>query len=89
MGFTLVMPGLVPGIHVFLSGFMLKARRGWPGRLARRRASRFGPAMTERESSFYSSTACSGATDCLRSAALLEPIISASGMAQSVMIITI
>jgi hypothetical protein len=29
-----VMPGHVPGIHVFL----IKARRGWPGQ---------GPAMTE------------------------------------------
>jgi hypothetical protein len=36
------MPGLVPGIHVFLGCL----RRGWPGHLARRRASRFRPAMT-------------------------------------------
>jgi hypothetical protein len=27
--FVLVMPGLVPGIHVFL--WRLKKRRGWPG----------------------------------------------------------
>jgi len=39
----LVMPGLVPGIHV-LAAFK-QERRGWPGRLARRRASRFCPAM--------------------------------------------
>ena len=38
---------------------------------------------------FYSSTACSGAADCLRSAALLEPIMIASGSAHSVMIMTI
>ena len=40
-----VMPGLVPGIHVFLVPAKLK-RRGWPGHPARRRASRFCPAMT-------------------------------------------
>src|ERR1700722_17768623 len=38
-----VMPGLVPGIHVFCRA---EVRRGWPGHLARRRASRFRPAMT-------------------------------------------
>ena len=37
----------------------------------------------------YSMTACSGATDCLRSAALVEPIMSVSGIAHSVKIITI
>jgi hypothetical protein len=42
-----------------------------------------------RDPKLYSSTACSGAIDCLRRAALLEPIISASGIAHSVMIITI
>ena len=41
----LVMPGLVPGIHVFTP--IEQERRGWPGRQARRRASRFCPAMTE------------------------------------------
>src|SRR6266702_4937530 len=35
---SLVMPGLVPGIH----GLSMQVQeRGWPGRLARRRASRF------------------------------------------------
>jgi hypothetical protein len=38
---------------------------------------------------FYSITACSGASACLRSAALLEPIMIASGIAHSVKIITI
>jgi len=38
-----VMPGLVPDIHVF--AFSRQERRGWPGHLARRRASRFCPAM--------------------------------------------
>src|SRR6201996_9452703 len=36
----IVMAGLVPAIYVFL---MLKRRRGCPGHLARRRASRFCP----------------------------------------------
>src|ERR1700682_4091994 len=40
------MPGLVPGIHVFTT--RQQERRGWPGHPARRRASRFGPAMTEK-----------------------------------------
>src|SRR6266576_6443156 len=30
------------------SSFQLRQRRGWPGRLARRRASRFCPAMTQK-----------------------------------------
>ena len=38
------MPGLVPGIHVLKRS--REGRRGRPGRLARRRASRFYPAMT-------------------------------------------
>ena len=37
----------------------------------------------------YSMTACSGTTDCLRSVALLEPIMIVSGIAHSVKIITI
>ncbi len=37
----------------------------------------------------YSITACSGATDCLRSAALVEPIMIARGIAHRVKIITI
>jgi hypothetical protein len=44
--FEFVMPGLVPGIDVLSS---LKQKRcGWPGHLARRRASRFCPAMTKK-----------------------------------------
>src|SRR5450631_3011009 len=39
-----VMAGLVPVIHVILAA--TPSRRGWPGHLARRRASRFCPAMT-------------------------------------------
>src|SRR5580704_16415613 len=38
------MPGLVPGIHVLRC--LHEGRRGWPGHPARRRASRFYPAMT-------------------------------------------
>jgi hypothetical protein len=38
---------------------------------------------------FYSITAWSGATDCSRSVALLDPIMIASGIAQAVKIITI
>src|SRR6266480_2369506 len=41
------MPGLVPGIHV-LCLMPEGLRRGWPGHLTRRRASRFCPAMTPR-----------------------------------------
>src|SRR6476661_9953858 len=41
------MPGLVPGIHVLAAPE--QERRGWPGHLARRRASRFRPAMTGSE----------------------------------------
>ncbi len=37
----------------------------------------------------YSITACSGATDCLRSEALVEPIMIAKGIAHRVKIITI
>src|SRR4030088_2819950 len=44
-----VMPGLVPGIHVFLSSLKKKSR-GWPVHLARRRASSFCPAMTQQNS---------------------------------------
>src|SRR6266446_2577223 len=40
-------------------------------------------------SAVYSITAWSGASDCLRSAALVEPIMIAKGIAQSVKIITI
>src|SRR3954465_8510703 len=46
------MPGLVPGIHVFTTA--PRARRGWPGHLARRRASRFCPAMTRNHMSIFS-----------------------------------
>jgi hypothetical protein len=45
----LVIPGLVPGIHVLVA--VKQERRGWPGHLARRRASRFCPAMTEKAGS--------------------------------------
>ena len=37
----------------------------------------------------YSITACSGAADCLRNATLVEPIMIASGMAHSVMTMTV
>src|SRR5713226_1858395 len=43
------MPGLVPGIHVLQRS--MKGRRGWPGHLARRRASRFYPVMTASKTS--------------------------------------
>ena len=77
----LVMPGLVPGIHVLeypdkkdVDG------RDEPGHDAERKC---------RDLKRYSITACSGASDCLRSAALVEPIMIASGIAHSVNIITI
>jgi hypothetical protein len=54
------MPGLVPGIHVLAA--LEKERRGWPGRLARRRASRFCPAMTKKVS----------ATDFIRTGIILD-----------------
>jgi hypothetical protein len=41
-----VMPGLVPGIHAFTAANLLRPRRGWPGLIARRRASRFCSAKT-------------------------------------------
>jgi hypothetical protein len=41
----LVMAGLVPGIHVLAA--LKQERRGWPGHLARRRASRFLPGHDE------------------------------------------
>ena len=37
----------------------------------------------------YSITACSGAADCARRTALVEPIMMVSGIAQAVKIITI
>src|ERR1700742_1230496 len=43
----LVMPGLAPGIHVLKRS--LTGRRGWPGHLVQRRASRFCPARTRRQ----------------------------------------
>ena len=46
------------------------------------------PAHAE-HSLIYSMTACSGGSDCLRSAALLDPIMIVSGIAHSVKIITI
>jgi hypothetical protein len=74
------MPGLVPGIHVF--------------RTAQRKTGMAGPspAMTRRESrdpNVYSIAAWSGASCCLRSAALVEPIMIASGIAHIVNSITI
>ena len=49
-----------------------------------------GPATAWKQgSNRYSITACSGAADCLRSVALLEPIMIVSGIAHSVKIITI
>src|SRR3982074_1525405 len=44
-----VMARLVPGIHVFLSSLKKKSR-GWPGHLARRRASRLCPGTTQQNS---------------------------------------
>jgi len=45
-GFSFVMPGLVPGIHAFP---MARGSKTWmAGTYARRRASRFSPAMTRK-----------------------------------------
>jgi hypothetical protein len=75
------MPGLVPGIHVFgISGKKDVDGRDEPGHDAEKIWRGVNP---------YSITACSGARDCLRRAALVEPIMSASGMAHSVNSITI
>src|SRR5437868_4120113 len=72
--------GLVPGIHVFRScGKKDVDGRDKPGHDVER----------SRDLTCYSITACSGAADCLRSAALVEPIMIPSGIAHSVKIITI
>jgi hypothetical protein len=74
------MPGLVPGIHAL--GNQTKKDvdgRDEPGHDMEK----------DRDLNLYSITACSGASDCLRSAALVEPIMIASGIAHRVKIITI
>jgi hypothetical protein len=74
------MPGLVPGIHVL--GNQSKKDvdgRDEPGHDVEK----------DRDQNLYSITAWSGAICCLRSAALVEPIMIASGIAHSVKIITI
>src|SRR6202023_1182175 len=43
------MPGLIPGIHVLQRS--MQGRRGWPGHLTRRRASRCYPAMAASKTS--------------------------------------
>ena len=73
------MPGLDPGIQVFRDSGKKDGMAGT------------SPAMTRRRSAIhdrYSITACSGASDCLRNAALVEPIMIPSGIAHSVKIIT-
>jgi hypothetical protein len=74
------MPGLVPGIHVFRC-YRTKDvdGRDEPGH----------DAEIVCDQRRYSITACSGACDCLRNAALVEPIMSPSGIAHSVNSITI
>ena len=75
------MPGLVPGIHV--PGNQSKKDvdgRDEPGHDVERKRG---------DLRRYSITAWSGAICCLRSAALVEPIMIASGIAHSVNIITI
>ena len=70
------MPGFVPGIHVFRCCRTTDVDgRDEPGHDVERACSR------------YSITACSGAA-CLRSAALLEPIMIASGIVHRMKIIT-
>jgi hypothetical protein len=74
------MPGLVPGIHVLSSHRKNDVDgRDEPGHDVERAAVR-NP---------YSITAGSGASDCLRNDALVEPIMIASGIAHSVNSITI
>ena len=75
------MPGLVPGIHVLGDQSKKDADgRDEPGHDAERKCG---------DLKRYSITAWSGASDCLRNAALVEPIMIASGIAHSVNIITI
>jgi len=76
------MPGLVPGIHVFKNSGKkdVDGRDEPPGHDAERKCG---------DLKRYSITAWSGASDCLRNAALVEPIMIASGIAHSVNIITI
>jgi hypothetical protein len=69
------MPGLVPGIHVFGN----RSKKDVDGR------DRPGH---DAENRLYSITACYGATDCLRSAALVEPIMIVSGIEARMNIIT-
>jgi hypothetical protein len=76
-----VMPGLVPGIHVLAASKKYVDGRDKPGH--------DGGKRWDRSACRYSITACSGATACLRSAALVEPIMIASGIAHSVNSITI
>jgi hypothetical protein len=72
------MPGLVPGIHVFGN---CRKKKTWMAGTS--------PAMTQRTAGLlYSITACSGVSDCLRSAALVEPIMIASGIEARMNIIT-
>jgi hypothetical protein len=74
------MPGLVPGIHVFRSCSKKDVDgRNEPGHDVER----------DRNPNLYSITACSGASDCLRNEALVEPIMIVSGIAHSVNSITI
>src|SRR5256885_11590108 len=76
-----VMPGLVPGIHVFRNHSKKDVDgRDEPGHDAEKK---------RRDLKRYSITAWSGASDCLRKEALVEPIMIASGIAHSVNSITI
>ena len=74
------LPALVPGIHVFGDHRRKDVDgRDEPGHDAEKVC----------DSNLYSIAACSGASCCLRSATLVEPIMIASGIAHSVKIITI
>jgi len=74
------MPGLVLGIHVFGDHSKKDVDgRDEPGH----------DADKDYDANSYSITAASGASCCLRSAALVEPIISVSGIVQRMKIITI
>ena len=71
---------------IYFAKMLLMAIDGYAGqaRLGRALMWRYGASLNA-----YSITAWSGACACLRKAALLEPIISASGIAHSVNSITI
>ena len=75
-------PPLNPAIHLIEKSFLRRSE--W---IRWVKPAYDKPADVER-SQLYSITACSGAADCARSAALVEPIMIASGIEPRMNIIT-